>query len=333
MKILLIGDSIVASLVTNGVAILQAGGHTVTSIAVAGNTTADQLAAWQASPVRGDATYDVGVIQVGINDIRTAVALATTLSNFATLINDIRANNPTLKIILGLMLPARTAVDVIGSYASKYQPIQAAILAAGTGLDIPAVDRIMTSANAAFNDGTDAMNEYDSGDHLHPSVGGNRLNAVEFRANINALFGLVDPVPVGGASRSQRQILGMWRRADMPASSSITVNRATGQSTATQVRRRAKIVGFTATMDTLGAANPAAGSALTLKVIVGSWQGYNKPEVTIGTVDVGESNVTKPSLVEIQLEAGDVVYMLFVTDGSWTSTTCDPAVTLETQEN
>ena len=332
MKIVLIGDSLMLSLYANAKGVLEAGGRTVTNLSASGQTVADQLAAWQASPVRGDASYAVAVIQVGINDIRKGVKMPDTMASFAALIKDIRTSNPKMKIILGLLLPARTNQDIKGTYDTRYKAIQAAILAAGKG-DIPAVDCIMTGANKALNDGTDALlKEYDSGDHLHPTVAGNRLNAIEVRVAIDALFAKKDAKPQGGAGRGQRQITGQWRAVDLAPSQDVIVARALGETNAVQVRRRCKVIGFTCQVGHQGVPVPVRGSALTVQVVHVTRNGMDRPPVTIGTMSRGEHSESKQAAAEIVLEAGDLAYVRYVTDASWSNVVGDVAVELITEE-
>jgi lysophospholipase L1-like esterase len=331
-RTVLIGDSLMLSLFKNAQGVLTAGDRIITNLSASGHTVADQLAVWQASPVRGDASYACAVIQVGVNDLRKGVKLPDTLLSFATLIKDLRSANPKMKLILGLLLPARTNHDIVHSYETRYLPVQKAILAAGKG-DIPAVDCIMTSANKALNDGTDALlKDYDSGDHLHPTPAGNRINAVEIRANMNALFGLKDAAPAGGGGRGQRQITGQWRAVDLAPGRDVVAPRALGETHAVQVRRRCKVVGFTCRLDRAGVPHPVRGSALAVQVVHVTWNGLDRPPVTVGTVEPGESDVSKAAGGNLQLEAGDLAYVRFVTDAAWANPACDVAVELITEE-
>lgn len=334
MKLVLVGDSIVLAMFTNALGILSAGGRTITNLGVAGHTAANQLATWLASAQRGDATYDSAFIQVGINDIRTAGSVATCLSNVEAIRADMRTQNPGMKIFLGWMLPARLDPSVTGSYLTKWIPINAGYSAAGTsGATIGAVDLVVTGCSRALDDGTGAlMAGFDSSDHLHPTTGGNRLNAVRLREALNGYFGLVDPTPsqIGGTAT---RMVGDWRRVDMPASTTLLMNRTNGNASSIQTRARGRIVGFNCSMDSLGAANAVTGAPLTVKVIRTSAQGIDFPAVTIGTVDVGESTVHKAvALGVLDFEAGDALYVQVVTTAGWTNLTCDPSIRLELLE-
>jgi lysophospholipase L1-like esterase len=336
MKVVLIGDSLMLSLYNKARGVLEAGGRTITNLSVAGHTVADQVMAWQASAVRGDKTYACAVIQVGINDIRKGVKLADTLASFATLINDLRAQNPTTKIILGLLLPARTHHDITASYETRYLPIQKAILAAGKG-EIPAVDCIMTGASKALDDGTGALKkEYDSSDHMHPSVAGNKVNAVEIRAAIDALFAK-KAAPAkggGGGAGKQRQIIGQWRAPRLPAAHDAPVARALGETHAVQVRRACQVIGFTCRLEQHGAPTPVRGSALAVDVVHVGRDGGARPAVTLGTIEPGESSESKPAAadVDVRLEAGDLVYVRLVTDAAWVEAEAAVEVELITEE-
>lgn len=333
-KIVIVGDSIALALTTNATGILTAGERVVTTIAFSGHTTADQLAAWLACAQRGDATQTIALIQVGVNDVQTGVALATMRSNLNALISDMRTQNPTMKIILGKMLPARTAASVAPRYTSHYVPFNADIEAAdGTG-NLLAVDHVMTSAFDALDDGTEALDpDYAGGDNLHPTAAGNRLNAARARENINEVLGEFDFAPQGGQNRGQIITVGAWLRSNMPANQSdLLLNRATSQSTNVLLRRRCRLTKVLCSMDTLGASNPAAGGALTIKVVRMSWQGYEHPTIVAATVNIGESNICKDPENELHCEAGDSVYVQLSTPAGWTSTTCDPSIRLQFTE-
>lgn len=75
------------------------------SLAASGNTAVDQLAAWQASPARGNANVAWVSVAVGINDIGTGASTATIRTRIQAIVDDINANNPDAKVILVPMIP------------------------------------------------------------------------------------------------------------------------------------------------------------------------------------------------------------------------------------
>lgn len=335
MRILLIGNSIVAAMFTNGAVILQAGGHTVESIAVSGNTSADQKAAWLACAQRGDATVSVAVIQVGINDVQTGVAAAACIANVEAMRADMRTQNPGMKIVLCRMLPARANANVAPRYDSTFVPINAAYDAAGAvGAAIGEVDAVMDNSNIFFDVGDGyADPTWFNPDLLHPLVDGNRRNAWDVRQVLNTLFGLTDQQASNGtANPGRRNIIGYWQTTNIPANFNAIVNRASLEKSAQQASRSCRLTRVMVSMDDANLANPAAGSPLLVKAIRTLAAGYSEPPKTIASVAVGESNIARDPLTTFVLSPGDSVHIQLTTDASWTGTTCDPSVSLEFTE-
>jgi hypothetical protein len=137
-----------------------------------------------------------------------------------------------------------------------------------------------------------------------------------------------DPVQLG----SWRFVKGQWRTAKIAAGFDGVVGRAVGQSTAVLLPVRCRLVGFTCSMSSLGAVEPVSGSALRVLVVRQGRTGEPGAPLAIGTVDVGESNVSKDVVAGPVFERGDSVYVRLATDAAWTSTACDPALTLEFEE-
>lgn len=207
MKVVLIGDSIMLSLFANAATIMNPGGRTILNLSASGHTAGNQLAAWLASSQRGDLTIDCAVIAVGINDVRTAVPVATTLANVAALRADMRVNNPKMRLALSLMLPARTHQDVAPRYFSHWVPLNAALLAAG----IAQYDSVCVGTTAAADDGFGALA---SGlpwsgevDKLHPGPAGNREHAKYIRQSIDDAMGLL---PCGDLDHATRNATPGW---------------------------------------------------------------------------------------------------------------------------
>jgi hypothetical protein len=75
-------------------------------LAIGGATLASQLAAWIASPYRGDPNVAAVVIEGGINDIILGRTSAQILTDYQAIIDDVQINNPTAKRIGTQVAPA-----------------------------------------------------------------------------------------------------------------------------------------------------------------------------------------------------------------------------------
>lgn len=204
MKVVLLGDSIMLGVFTNAATLLAAGGRTIQNLSVSGQTAGQQLAVWLASSQRGDSTVGCAAIHVGINNVRTAVSVATTLADIDSIRADMRTNNPSMKIAVSLMLPARQHAEVAPRWASHWVPINAALTAA-TSL----YDSILLAAAPAFDDGFGNLSgTYDSSDHLHPTPTGNQLHAKYLRQVIDDAMGLLGCSDIEHSTRSAN---GGWR--------------------------------------------------------------------------------------------------------------------------
>jgi len=123
--------------------------------------------------------------------------------------------------------------------------------------------------------------------------------------------------------------LGEWRATNLAASqTNVLFNRATGNSTGVQIPQNCTLIGWGCYMDNLGLSNPVAGAAMTIKAIRVTVAGAAQTAVTIGTVDIGETNVVKVASTPIDFSAAEIVYPNFTTPAGWSNLTCDPEVYL-----
>lgn len=130
-----------------------------------------------------------------------------------------------------------------------------------------------------------------------------------------------------------RYILGDWRTSNVPRSFNAVIARATGQSTVETLRAHSKLVGIVVNMNNLGLVDAVTGSPLIIQAIRVSQAGVTDAAVTVASIAIGESNVSRSTLVEIEFQPGDGVYVKLVTDTSWPLTsTLDPTVKLEIEE-
>lgn len=120
-----------------------------------------------------------------------------------------------------------------------------------------------------------------------------------------------------------------WRAVNVAAAqTNVVFSRGTSQAQAAQLEQNCTLIGWTCSMDGLGGVNAAAGAALTIKAVRVSAAGVADAAVTLGTVDIGESNVAKNALTTIDFTAADSVYLTYTTPAGWTATTADPCITL-----
>src|SRR6478736_6349884 len=111
-----IGDSTVAANYPPGIGILSVASYTldlmpagsaINDISFPGDTINQQLTAWSALPAPTKAAFDWVICEIGLNDVDPAVSLATTVSHYQTMVNTIRADNATCKIIAATMTPCK----------------------------------------------------------------------------------------------------------------------------------------------------------------------------------------------------------------------------------
>jgi hypothetical protein len=143
----------------------------ILSLAQPFRTIDDNIGFYNASVVKGNPNLKWVICEPGFNNIIIAMEdAATIIGKYNTLIADINSNNPTAKIILSVITPARRAFDGVGPglYAT-WLTVNAAIRGTGvTGSNI--VARV---EHTQLNDGTDNLKpEYDSGDDTHPNNAG-----------------------------------------------------------------------------------------------------------------------------------------------------------------
>lgn len=180
---LLIGDGITASMALPMQMYLQNNHNSfANSIAVDGNTIANQLTAWRASSFRGDVTLSWIYVNVGMEDIIQGADAVTTVANMGTLLADIHASNPSVKVIVETLFPARTRLEQVIDpprypvWVKVNEELKTQFMA----------DSVLADA---LNDGTDALKaQYDSGNKITPNQAGATLVAMKMGAWLKATF-------------------------------------------------------------------------------------------------------------------------------------------------
>lgn len=185
--ICLLGDSIIAprknSIGWDGVCVgsrLSLSTQVCVSLAKPGGAFADQLTTWQGSAMRANASVVAVLIQLGHNDVDTALSEATITTNAQALVNDIVAQNPNAKIIISKITPARA------HWTAAKQAVWAAVnddIAGTGGTPITGVHARATAHVATMGDANFALQERsENADHRHPNYWGRALDGRSIRA-------------------------------------------------------------------------------------------------------------------------------------------------------
>ena len=155
-------------------------GWTATNLAVAGQTISQQLTVWNNNSNK--VTYDIIIIQVGLNDMSTATA--TTLTNYQNLINQINATKKAgAKVYISCMLPCKQRfVDLgIATGQSNWIALNNAIMGSTfTGVD----GRNNYHVSLLDDGGGNLAAAYDCGDHIHENQAGADIIITGFRTMI-----------------------------------------------------------------------------------------------------------------------------------------------------
>lgn len=160
----------------------------IVDIAVPGNKVNDQIANWNASSYSGSNGdgLKVAIVMVGINDIAAGTSAATIEGYLQTLVNTLKADHPSMKVILCTLTPAKRQLDTINvGYYSVWQTLNTDIRAGVvTGTDL-----LSDSARAATEDGTtgNLYGPYDKGDGIHPDNPGRQAIGEAWRGDLQSL--------------------------------------------------------------------------------------------------------------------------------------------------
>lgn len=181
------GTTEVAAYVHNSADMLRSDG--IVSIAVPGHTIAQQKAQWQATTNRQ--YVDWVIIEIGLNDTNPAVSAATTVAALQDLVNTVRADNSTCKILIATMTPAWNRWPAVGydppSAQAKWVAMNEAI-SGGGATPVTGVDGRITSHTASLTElvsGNAALaGAYDTGDHIHENNAGRQIIGAAYRAAI-----------------------------------------------------------------------------------------------------------------------------------------------------
>ena len=157
----------------------------IVSLAVSGNTFAQQQTAFSASPFSKSGSIQWVLYQLGINDAgqgRTTAQIITSAQSMAT---TIRAALPQAKVVAALPTPCRAGVAT-GVWAELSGFIAALRAGSVTGLD-----GLVTAHYASLDDGTGALQTglqlSPQNDGIHPSNAARATIGAAWRAQLAAL--------------------------------------------------------------------------------------------------------------------------------------------------
>jgi len=184
-KVALMGDSTIAAYACRSESVAQklltpteiTDGWSAVNLAVPGHTINQQLSVWNTD--LNKSTYDIIIVQTGLNDMNTATA--TTLTNYQNLINQINATKKAgAKVYISCMLPCKQRFVDLGMATgqSNWVALNNAIMdSTFTG-----VDKRNNYHVSLLDDGNGNLAAaYNCGDHIHENQAGADIIITGFR--------------------------------------------------------------------------------------------------------------------------------------------------------
>ena len=178
------------------------GGALATTTASAGS-----LVTWLAATLP-----DVVVMHFGTNDVWSNIAPATILAAFSTLVDEMRASNPSMKILVAQIIPMNPTSCT--ECAQRVIDFNATIPAWAASKTTTASPITVVDQWTGFNDATD------TGDGVHPNDAGNvKIAAKWYPALVAALNGTSASTPPSSAPASSAASSPSSAPVSSPASS------------------------------------------------------------------------------------------------------------------
>ncbi len=167
--------------------------HGITTIAVPGHTIAQQKTVWQSTTGRDKA--DWVIIQVGLNDMDPSVSTtAGKIAEYQDLVDTVRSDNATCKIIVATMTPAYERWPVISWNQAQAQARWVALNDAIKGLGSTPILRVdarvsshTTSLSYNVSGNAALAPAYDTGDKIHTNNAGRTINGAAWRVALASL--------------------------------------------------------------------------------------------------------------------------------------------------
>lgn len=200
-EVVMLGDSTTAAIAgTIGAATVvyanrrNPTGTRVVSLAVAGDTIQAQRTAWEGSSYVGSSAVKLVTILCGLNNLAAEESSSTILGRLAGLTASIKASNPSAKIALYTITPARVRWDDVFGAGARSNAVQAtwtAVNAAIAAGSVANADYARTAPATTVDDGTGALGaayELAAPDHIHWNTSA-RTNV--YATDVQTVAGLV----------------------------------------------------------------------------------------------------------------------------------------------
>jgi lysophospholipase L1-like esterase len=210
---------------------------------------------------------DVVVMHLGTNDVWSSIAPATILAAFSTLVAQMRASNPNMKILVAQILPMNPST--CADCASRVVAFNAAIPAWAAGISTAASPVTVVDQWTGFSDATDTY------DGVHPNDAGNQKISDRWYPPLAALLSPASPSPTASASRSTSPSASPSRSASPSPSRSVSPSPSRSVSPSASPSR--------STSPSASASPSPTGAAGCTAVysVVGQWQGGFQGQVVI----------------------------------------------------
>jgi hypothetical protein len=322
-------------------------GWTATSIAVPGHTIAQQKTTYLATANR--ATFDVTIVQIGLNDLDPSEAASVAIARLQDLITTINANKKVgSKILIATMLPAKQRlIDVLGSTngliaQQKYLDINEAIKGNG-GTPITGVDYRVSHHTTLLNDGSGNLAAiYDLGDHVHENNAARTIIGHVWRDGLARLSLLDVAAPstptIGTATGGAGSASIAFTISDFDGGADVTYTAIStpGSITGTGSSSPVTVTGLTAgtpyTFKVYGTntAGSSSQSAASNSVTPTSPADVTAPIVSQITAVSSPTNDTTPNYVFTTNEAGTISYGGSCSSATTSATVGSNTITLNT---
>jgi lysophospholipase L1-like esterase len=137
---------------------------------------------------------DIVVMHLGTNDVWNNIAPATILAAFGTLVDQMRASNPTMKILVAQILPMNPSN--CADCGQRVVAFNNAIPAWAAGKSTAASPIVVVDQWTGFSTGTD------TGDGVHPNDSGNQKISDRWYPPLTQFLSGATPSPSASASRT-----------------------------------------------------------------------------------------------------------------------------------
>ncbi len=234
------------------------GGYLATNIA-----SQNMLPGWLSATLP-----DVVMMHLGTNDVWSNIAPATILASFTTLVGQMRASNPNMRILVAQILPMNPST--CAECGARVVAFNAAIPAWAAGLSTTASPIVVVDQWTGFDTAVDTY------DGVHPSDSGNvKISDRWYPALIRYLSGATAS-PSASATRTASASASASRSAS--ASPSVSPSRSVSPSTSPS--RSVSPSASTSPSRSTSSSASTGGCTATYSV-VGSWPGGFQGQVTV----------------------------------------------------